>query len=104
MAVTVQGRLSASIIGYLTWADAASRHLWSRIPSEALLAPAMRWRAKDEDFVYPVWHGLLQTAGGTGWLIDSGPVTEPGTGKVRHDAEAEAEHEGRIAAVVAETR
>jgi hypothetical protein len=104
MAVTVQGRLTASVIGYLTWNDQLSRHLWARVPSEALVGPAIRWRAKGEDLVWPVWHGLLQTAGGTGWLTSSEPVTEPGTGRVRHDDDAEAEHERRIAAVVAETR
>lgn len=103
MAVTVQGRLSSSIIGYLSWEDPVSRHLWSRIPREALRGEWMRPIGDEVQFVPPLWHGLLQTAGGTGWLITTSPLTEPGTGTVRHDAEAEAEHERRIAAVVAET-
>ena len=104
MSVTVQGRLSPSIIGYLTWTDPVSRHLWARIPREALHDTWMRVRGVEGQFVPPVWHGMLQTAGGTGGLIHGNPVTEPGTGKVRHDEEAEEEHERRIAAVVAEAR
>ena len=89
MAVTVQGRLRSSVIGYLSWADPVSRRLWSRVPREALHEQWMNPRGNVAQFVRPVWHGMLQTAGGTGALINSGPVTEPGTGKVRHDDEAE---------------
>ena len=104
MAVSVQGRGTSSVIGYLTWTDPVSEHLWARIPREALIEAEMRRRSPEEQFVPPVWHGLLQTAGGTGALINSRPLIEPGSDRVRHDEEAEAEHDRRIAAVVAETR